>query len=81
MAQVSQDIDERYWVVTDSDTRDDGKFDINLKQVKDYQGTPLEVRPAPRQTVTRNQDVPRGTIIKVTNTTTVDRTIVVSPAS
>lgn len=81
MAVISQDTDERYWIVTDSDARDDGKFDINLKQVKDFQGTPLDVRPAPRHSVTRNQDVTRGAIIKVTTVTQVDRTIVVNPVS
>lgn len=81
MAVVSQDTDDRYWVVTDSDAREDGKFDINLKQVKDYQGAPLDARPAPRHALTRPQDVARGTIIKVTTITTVDRTVVVNPAS
>lgn len=81
MAVISQDTDDRYWLVTDSDTRDDGKFEINLKQVADYQGTPVVMRPALRQTIIRNNTVPNGTIVKVTTVTTVDRTIVINPTS
>lgn len=84
MAIISDNTESFYWVVTDVDKLDDGTFDVNLKQVKDYKGTPLAMRPAeirqgPRRTINRPNDVPVGTIIKVTERTTVDRTLVVNP--
>jgi hypothetical protein len=81
MAQISQDVDARYWVVTDVDNRADGTFDINVKQVKDFTGAPLGISPAPRRTVNRPAAIAAGTIIKVTDTTTVDRVFTVNPVS
>lgn len=81
MAVIDTNTDERYWVVTDTDPRDDGKFDVNLKQVADYTGAPLPIHPAPRKTITRAQNPAPGTIVKVTDVTTVDRTIVINPTA
>lgn len=81
MAVISTDTDARYWKVVDSDQRDDGSFDIRAVQIADYQGTRLSVRPAPERIVTRPQSVPVGTIIKITDVTTVDRTFTVNPTS
>jgi hypothetical protein len=74
-------VDTRYWKVTDTDARADGRFDINLKQVQDYTGAPFQIQPAPRRTITRAADVPLGTIVKVVDTTQVDRVFTVNPAS
>lgn len=81
MAVISNDVDARYWIVTDVDNKPDGSFDINLKQVADYQGNPMAMRPAPRKTVNRPATVATGTIIKVTETVTIDRTLTVNPTS
>lgn len=80
MAVVSDTTDTRYWRVTDTDARSDGKFDINLKQVADAAGTPMPTfTPAARRTITRNQDVTVGTIVLVEERTVVDRTFTVNP--
>lgn len=72
-----------YWKVMGGVQLDNGSFDIHLVQVADYQGA-AQVDPPPRhRTVTRNQDVPRGTIVKVAETITLvtDRTITINPTS
>lgn len=81
MAVISQDTDVRYWIVTDSDANANGTFDINLKQVADFQGTAFSIHPAPRRTITRPANVAVGTIVKVTDVTTIDRTFQANPTS
>lgn len=81
MAVISTDTDARYWKVIDVDPTPNGTFDVLLKQVADYQGNPLPMLPAPHRTVNRPQAPALGTIVKVTDVTTVDRTFAVNPTS
>lgn len=85
MATVSQDITVKYFKVTDTDQLADGTFNINLKEVKNYLGEPVDIQmppiPAQRRTVNRNNDVPVGTIVRVTETLTLDRVFSVNPSS
>lgn len=85
MAIVDQKVDIRYFIVTDTDALQDGTFDVNLKEVKDYTGAAVDRQmppiPAQRRTVNRPSDVPIGTIVKVTETRTLDRSFTVNPTS
>jgi hypothetical protein len=81
MAVISDESESRYWIVTGSDALEDGTFNVNVKQVADFQGNPVPVPPALRRTLNRPNDVPRNTIIKVDERTVVTRTLTVNPTS
>jgi hypothetical protein len=85
MAVTSESLsnESRYWRVTGSTLEDDGSFTIHLVEVADYQGTAAAAQPPTRRNMNRNQDAPRGTILKVTETVTrvTDRTITINPTS
>lgn len=85
MATTTEPIssESRYWRVTGSNLEDDGSFTINLVQVADFQGTAQLSPPPMHRSVNRNQDVARGTIVKVVETVSkvTDRTITVNPTS
>jgi hypothetical protein len=81
MAVISDVSESRYWIVTGSNALDDGTFDIDIKQVADFLGTPVAGPAAMRRTLNRPADVARNTIVKVDERTVVTRTLTVNPTS
>jgi hypothetical protein len=81
MAVITDTTDIRYWKVVGADDNENGTFTVHLVEVKDAQGTPMDVQPPARFDIIRNNDPPRRTIIKITVTTQVNRTIDINPAS
>lgn len=83
MPIISQDTDDRYWKVIDIDPLPNGTFNVEAKQVQDKDGNRLvAVSPAPHKVINRPTNVlPVGTIVKITDVTTVERTFTPNPTT
>lgn len=72
--------DIRFYKVIGSELQEDGKFMNKAREVKDITGATMDQPAAPNfEYHETNQEIPRGTIVKVENVHT--RTITINPAS
>ena len=74
-------ITTRYFKIIGTRDEDDGTVTHTIRQVADYLGTPIVDASNPEQTynIPAAQEKPRGTIVKVVDTTT--RALTVNPTS
>jgi hypothetical protein len=80
---MPQTVDTVYWKVTGAQIEEDGSVTHLLKEVADFQGTPVDAALARRFTynLPAAQEKPRGTIVKIETTTNVTRQITINPTS